>query len=58
MYALSRSLLLIHSLSKLLTSKLVISLNDISMGSKSSEYSIVFGGMAKLKPLYRTIFSW
>ena len=50
MYALSRSLLLVHSLSKLLTSKLVISLNDISMGSKSSEHSIVFGGMAKLKP--------
>ena len=58
MYALSRSLLLIHSLSKLLISKLVISLNDISMGSKSSEHSIVFGGMAKLKPLHRTIFSW
>ena len=56
-YALSRSLLLTHSLLKLLTSKLLISLNSISKGTKISEYSIVFGGMAKLQPLRRTIFS-
>ena len=55
---LSRSLLLTHSLLRLLTSKLLISLNSVSKGTKNSEYLIVFGGMAKFKPLDRTIFSW
>ena len=54
-YSLPRSLLLTHSLLRLLTSRL-ISLNSISKGSKNYEYSIVFGGMAKHKPLHRTIF--
>ena len=54
MYAVSQSLLLTHSLLRLLTSKLLISLNSIPEGTKTSEYSIVFGGMAKGKPLDRT----
>ena len=44
---LSQSLLLTHSLLKLPISKLVISLNNISKGSKNSEYSIAFGGIVK-----------
>ena len=51
-YALFRSLLLTHSLSKLVASKLVIYLNSISKCGKYSEYSIVFGGMTKLKSLH------
>ena len=58
MYALSPSLLLTHSLLRLLTFKLLIYLNSISKSTRNSEYSIVFGGMAKLIPLDRTIFSW
>ena len=37
-YALSQSLLLTSSLLRLLTSKLLISLNSISKGTKNSEY--------------------
>ena len=53
----SQSLLLTHSLLKLLTPMLVIYLNIISKGSRKSEYSIAFSGIAKLKPLHRTVFS-
>ena len=43
----NRSLLLTHSLLKSPISKLVISLNNISKGSKNSGYSIAFGGIVK-----------
>ena len=53
---LSRSLLLTHSSLKLPIFKLVISLNNISKGSKNSEYSIGFVGIATFKPLYDSTF--
>ena len=46
--------LLTHSLWKLSISKLVSSLNNNSKGSKSSEYSIAFGGKVKSHPLHKT----
>ena len=56
MYALSQSLLLTHYLLKSLVSKLVISLNNITKCSKNSEYSIAFGGIAKLSLYIRPTF--
>ena len=53
---LSRSLLLTHSSLNLPIFKLVISLNNISKGSKNSEYSIAFGGIAKFNALYDSTF--
>ena len=49
---------LTHSLLKSPISKLAISRNNISKGSKNSEHLIAFGGIAKYKPLHKTDFSW
>ena len=57
LYVLSWFLLLTHFLIKLPVFKLIIFLIDISKGSKDSEYSIVFGAMAKFNPS-RLIFLW
>ena len=46
-YALSRTLLLTHSLLKLLIAELVIASNNVLKGSKNSEYSVAFGGIAR-----------
>ena len=60
LYVLSRILLLTHSLLKSLTSKLVISLNNILKVVKNSEYSIVLNGMLKVKLLllFHDLFSY
>ena len=45
------------SLSLSIFLSLYLTLYAVSKGSKNSEYSVVFGGMVKLKHLHRIAFS-